>query len=81
MATDSGGIYLQLAAFSARDNAEAYAGRLRADQAWLAPQLQVYARDGLFRVQAGPFGNPDEARQAADRISQSLGIKPLVLVR
>ncbi len=81
VATDSGGIYLQLAAFSARDNAEAYAGRLRADQAWLAPQLQVYVRDGLFRVQAGPFGNPDEARQAADRISQSLGIKPLVLVR
>jgi rare lipoprotein A len=81
MAADSGGIYLQLAAFSARDNAEAYAGRLRAEQAWLAAQLHVYVREGLFRVHAGPFAHPNEARQAADRISQSMGIKPMVLVR
>lgn len=81
MAADSGGFYLQLAAFSARDNAEAYAGRLRAEQAWLAAQLQVYTRDGLFRVHAGPFANQNEARQAADRISQSMGIKPMILVR
>ncbi len=81
MAADSGGIYLQLAAFGAKDNAEAYAGRLRAEQPWLAQQLQVYARDGLFRVHAGPFTNHNDARQAADRISQAMGIKPLVLVR
>ena len=81
VAADSGGIYLQLAAFGARENAEAYTGRLRAEQAWLAPQLRVYTRDGLFRVHAGPFANHNEARQAADRISQSMGIKPLVLVR
>ncbi len=81
LAADSGGIYLQLAAFGARDNAEAYAGRLRADQAWLATQLQVYTRDGLFRVHAGPFANHNEARQAADRISQAMGVKPMVLVR
>ena len=81
VAADGGGIYLQLAAFSARDNAEAYAGRLRVEQAWLAAQLQVYARDGLFRIHAGPFGSHPEARQAADRISQSMGIKPMMLVR
>lgn len=81
VAAESSGIYLQLAAFSARDNAEAYAGRLRSEQAWLAPQLQVYMREGLFRVHAGPFANQIDARQAADRISQSMGIKPLVLVR
>ena len=79
--TDSGGIYLQLAAFGARDNAEAYAGRLRTEQAWLAAQLQVHTRDGLFRVHAGPFASHNDARQAADRISQSMGIKPMVLVR
>ncbi len=81
VASESSGIYLQLAAFSARDNADAYAGRLRAEQPWLAAQLQVYTRDGLFRVHAGPFSNHNEARQAADRISQSMGIKPMVLVR
>jgi rare lipoprotein A len=81
VAAESGGIYLQLAAFSTRDNAEVYAGRLRAEQPWLAAQLQVYTRDGLFRVHAGPFANQNDARQAADRISQAMGIKPMVLVR
>jgi rare lipoprotein A len=81
LATEGGGIYLQLAAFSARDNADAYAGRLRAEQPWLAPQVQIYISDGLFRVHAGPFANQNDARQAADRISQSMGIKPRVLVR
>ena len=81
MATDAGGIYLQLAAFGSRDNAEAYAGRMRSEQAWLATQLQVYARDGLFRVHAGPYASHNDARQAADRISQAMGLKPMVLVR
>ena len=81
LAADSAGIYLQLAAFGTKENADSYAGRLRAEQPWLAPQLQVYTRDGLFRVHAGPFANPSDARQAADRISQSMGIKPMVLVR
>jgi len=81
VATEGGGIYLQLAAFSARDNADAYAGRLRAEQPWLAPQLQVYTSEGLFRIHAGPFANQNDARQAADRISQAMGIKPMVLAR
>lgn len=81
IATESGGIYLQLAAFSGRDNAEAYAGHLKAQLAWLAAQLQVYTRDGLFRVHAGPFANQNDARQVADRISQEMGVKPLVFIK
>lgn len=81
VAAESSGVHLQLAAFGAKENAEAYASRLRGDLAWLASQLQVYTRDGLFRVLAGPFANQGEARQNADKISQSLGIKPFVLVK
>lgn len=81
VAADASGIYLQLAAFGARENADAYAGHLRGQLAWLSAQLQIYTRDGLFRVHAGPFANHHEARQAADRISQSMGIKPLMLVK
>jgi rare lipoprotein A len=81
MAAESGGVHLQLAAFGSKENAEAYASRLRGDLVWLASQLQVYTRDGLFRVLAGPFANQSEARQNADKISQSLGIKPFVLVK
>jgi rare lipoprotein A len=43
--------------------------------------LQVFARDGLFRVQAGPYASQPEARQAAERMNQSLGLKPMVLSR
>jgi rare lipoprotein A len=81
VANESSGVHLQLAAFGTKDNAEAYATRLRGDLAWLASQLQVYVRGGLFRVLAGPFANPGEARQTADKISQSLGVKPFVLVK
>lgn len=81
LASDSAGTYLQLAAFGAKGNAEAYASRLRAEQPWLAAQLQVYIRDGLFRVNAGPYASQSDARAAADRISQAMGIKPVVFVK
>jgi rare lipoprotein A len=80
-ATGSSGVHLQLGAFGTKENADAYASRLRGDLAWLAGQLQVSPRDGLFRVLAGPFANQSEARQTADKISQSLGVKPFVLAK
>ena len=81
LAAEVSGIHLQLAAFGARENAEAYASRLRGDLAWLADQLHIYARDGLFRVLAGPFPGAGEARDAADKISLVLGIKPFTLIK
>jgi len=79
--TDTAGFYLQLGAFGSRDNAENFLARMRAQMTGTADSLQVYARDGLFRVHAGPYPNDAEARQAADRISQALGVKPFVLTR
>ncbi len=81
LAAEVSGIHLQLAAFGARENAEAYAARLRGDLAWLAGQLHIYTRDGLFRVLAGPYPGPGEARDAADKISLALGIKPFTLTK
>ncbi|MBI2509582.1 MAG: SPOR domain-containing protein, partial [Betaproteobacteria bacterium] len=76
---DASGVYLQLGAFGSRENAESFLARLRAQAEWLA--LHVFPRDGLFRVHAGPYASQLEARQVADRISQALGIRPMVLVR
>ena len=78
---DQKGLFLQLGAFGSQENADNYLVRLRSQVDWLATTLHVYPRDGLFRVHAGPYANQSDARAAADRISQSLGIKPLVLVR
>lgn len=74
---EASGVYLQLAAFGSKENAEAYASRLRADVAWLATQLQVHALDGLFRVRAGPYASSGEAREHAERIGTTLGVKPV----
>ena len=79
--TEQKGVFLQLGAFGSQDNADNYLARLRTQVDWLAPSLHVYPKDGLFRVHAGPYPNPVEARAAADRLSQSLGIKALVLNR
>jgi len=81
LTTDLAGVFLQLGAFGSQDNANGYLSRLRAQVDWLAPALHVYAKDGLFRVHAGPYANQAEARAAADRLSQSLGIKVLILTR
>ncbi len=77
--TEAGRVYLQMGAFGSRDNAESYLARVKAQADWLA--LQVYARDGFYRVQAGPYADQNEARQAADRLSTALGVKPIVLTR
>jgi rare lipoprotein A len=79
--TEQKGLFLQLGAFGSQDNADNFLSRLRTQIDWLAPALHVYPKDGLFRVHAGPYANQAEARAAADRVSQALGIKAMVLVR
>ena len=77
--TEAGRVYLQLGAFGSRENAEGYRARVQSQADGLT--LQILARDGLYRVQAGPYANQDEARAAADRLATALGIKPMVLTR
>jgi rare lipoprotein A len=75
------GYYLQLGAFGSRDNAESFLARMRAQVDWLAGNLHIFARDGLFRVHAGPYPVEADARRDADRVSQALGVRPFVLTR
>lgn len=79
--TEQKGLFLQLGAFGSQDNADNYLARLRAQVDWLTPSLHVYPRDGLFRVHAGPYATQADARAAAERISQALGIKAIVFPR
>jgi rare lipoprotein A len=79
--SDAGGVYLQLGAFGSQDNAQNFLTRLMLQVDWLAERLQVAPRDGLYRVRAGPYASQAEARRIAERISETLGIKPVVLSR
>ncbi|HSD61349.1 MAG TPA: septal ring lytic transglycosylase RlpA family protein [Burkholderiales bacterium] len=75
---EPGSVYLQLGAFSARDGADNFLNHLRAQLAWLSERLSVRQKDGLYRVNAGPYASPSDARKAADRVAQTLGFKPLI---
>jgi rare lipoprotein A len=79
--SDASGVYLQLGAFGSQDNAENFLTRLMLQVDWLAERLQISRRDGLFRVRAGPYPTQDDARRIAERIGETLGIRPVLLLR
>ena len=41
----------------------------------------IYETGGVYRVQAGPYANREDALQAAARIEQALDVKPVVISR
>ncbi len=78
---EAGGIYLQLGAFSARDNAESFRVRVYQQLAWLNDAIRIFARDGMYRLDLGPYRDRDEAAGMAEKIDAALQFKPIVVVR
>jgi rare lipoprotein A len=78
---EASGIYLQLGAFSARDNAENFRTRVYQQLAWLSDAIQIYARGGMFRLHLGPYRDRAEAGGMAERIREALQFNPIVVVR
>ena len=81
VSAETGGIYVQLGAFSAPGNADAFLQKMRMDLGWLADSMNVYKKGGLYRVHAGPYPSREEADRAAQRVQKELGFKALVLDR
>ena len=81
VSAEPGGIYVQLGAFSASQNADAFMRKMRMDLGWLSDSMNVYKKDGLYRVHAGPYSSRDEAGRIAERVQRELGFKALVLDR
>ena len=75
------GSYLQFGAFGVQANADSYLVRLQSQADWLAGTLRVHNSDGMFRVQSGPYPSEAAAREAAERASQALGTKPVLVNR
>jgi rare lipoprotein A len=78
---DANGIYLQLGAFSGRDNAENFRVRVYQQLSWLSDAIQIYTRDGMFRLHLGPYRDRAEAGSMAERIREALQFKPVIVVR
>ena len=70
-------VFLQLGAFTSRDNAES----LRARLSPVEEPSKVLMLDKLWRLQLGPYRSQDDARSAAERLERMFSLKPLVVVR
>ena len=75
------GVYLQLGAFTARENAELFRTRMMREFAWLSETIQVIAGESLFRLHLGPYRTQEEARAIAERIRAQVSLAPLLVVR
>jgi rare lipoprotein A len=81
VAAESGGIFVQLGAFSAAENAETFLRKLRIELAWLADSMRIHRGSGMYKVHAGPYATRDEAELAAERVRKELGFRAFVLNR
>ncbi|HUJ87901.1 MAG TPA: septal ring lytic transglycosylase RlpA family protein [Burkholderiales bacterium] len=80
-ADEPSGVYLQLGAFSARQNAESFRAHVYRELAWLSDAIHVFASGGLYKLHLGPYRSQDEARAVAQRIESELNFKPVFIVR
>ena len=74
------GVFLQLGAFSTRENAEALRDHLES-QLDIAVPLRVRADGAHFKVLMGPYPRRADALAAAERIAQRSGSRPFVVTR
>jgi rare lipoprotein A len=75
------GFWVQLGAFRERGGAEDFQRRVMTELDWLTPLLAVFIDLPLFRLQAGPYPNRDEARGAAEQIRTALRLVPVIVER
>lgn len=77
----SPGLFLQLGAFSSSDNAESLRRQLTRQVAELGDKIHVLAKDGMYRLQLGPYQDAQEALGIARRLGEMLQLRPVVIQR
>ncbi len=80
-APPASGVYLQLGAFSARDNAETFRSRVYREVAWLNDPIEVLQRDGIYRLHLGPYRDRGEAAGMAERLKRDIDLTPVFVTR
>ncbi len=74
-------VYVQVGAFSSRENAETLRARFTSELTWVKERVQLLLAGNLWRLHVGPFPSREEARPIAERIESELSLKPLIVVR
>jgi rare lipoprotein A len=78
---EAGGIYVQIGAFAAPENAESLRARLSLELAPLERAIEIHRQDGLFRLQVGPYRTRAEADAVVEQIRDALDLQSHVVVR
>lgn len=81
VAEDTGGVWVQLGAFSSEPAAQAFRDKAARDMPWMLEPIRIVQRDGLARVRLGPYRNREEAEAIAAKVRQSLGYAPAIVDR
>jgi len=81
MVLGTGGFFVQLGAFSQREGADRLRQQIAREMPSLAASLVVFTERGTHRLQAGPYGSRQLARDAADEVRASLQLAPIVVER
>jgi rare lipoprotein A len=74
VASADGGFVVQLGAFASHANAQNFVAHLANQLAPLGVEARVRQANALFRVFIGPYATRDEAKRAADRLREALGL-------
>jgi len=75
-----GNVYLQLGAFKSPQGAESFLAKMQSALGDVGKTLSLIQKDGLERIQLGPYATPDEARVEGEKLKARLGFKPFVSV-
>jgi rare lipoprotein A len=81
VSTTAPGYWVQLGAFRRRDGAETFRQRVAAELDWLSPLLAVVSDASLYRLQAGPYPDRDQANNVAERVRDGLQLVPVIVER
>jgi rare lipoprotein A len=73
-----GGFSVQLGAFASNANAQEFVARLANQLAPAGVEAKVRQAGGLFRVYVGPYPTRDDAKRAADRLREALGLPSVI---
>ncbi|MCO5097088.1 MAG: septal ring lytic transglycosylase RlpA family protein [Rhodocyclaceae bacterium] len=81
LAQELRGTFLQLGAFGSQENAESFRARLLKQLDWVRETIHIHARDGMYRLHLGPYGDTREAGRVAEKIREALALRPFIVQR
>jgi rare lipoprotein A len=81
LAPEPTGLWIQLAAFSSGEAADAFRDKVTREMTWIREPVQVVRSEGVARVRLGPYRTREEAEAIAAKVRESLGYAPAVIQR